>query len=365
MANTSNRGECTLKGPRFVYWRNWIQLAFVVVMNSYFFQWAKGYCVPSLNCWSCPGAIFGCPAGALQHHAGSAPILWGRKAWYAILPLYVVGTIVVFCALFGRMACGWMCPFGWVQDLLTKMRRKHWNIAVPLAVFLVWGTAAVEAGSAIIPFSWEALQHGLALGALVLGLYGLAVVRSRHLKIPKWLGYFRYVVLVVLVGIVPYLTNEPWFCKLCPQGALQGGILQPIFFPELRATIGTMWWIKQAILVAFLVLAVFVRRPFCGAACPLGAIFSLFNRWSVWQTVFDADKCINCLQCVRECPAGIDPRTEVSSHACIGCLECTKCPFDAIHSQPIWASRSDLQTAGVAEISRNSGCLCADEVQED
>jgi len=263
-----------LTKSRWLYRRNWVQIAALLVMNSYFFAWAKGFCVPSLNCWACPGAIFGCPLGAIQNSSISARWTIGAKPWYAIVPFYVIGVLVIFSAIFGRMMCGWICPFGWLQDKLAALRRRHW-------------------------------------------------------RIPKPLRYLRYVLLVVLV--------TPWFCKLCPQGALQGGWLQPIFNPETRALIGTWWWIKQAILVAFILLMIFVKRPFCGAICPLGAIFSLFQRYSLWRIDFDADKCVNCMWCVNECPAGIDPRTEVNNHDCIGCLECTKCPYGAIQSRPIWA----------------------------
>jgi ferredoxin-type protein NapH len=271
-----------LTKSRWLYRRNWVQIAALLVMNSYFFAWAKGFCVPALNCWACPGAIFGCPLGAIQNSSISARWTIGAKPWYAIVPFYVIGVLFIFSAIFGRMMCGWICPFGWLQDKLAALRRRHW-------------------------------------------------------RIPKPLRYLRYVLLVVLVLIVPYLTGTPWFCKLCPQGALQGGWLQPIFNPETRALIGTWWWIKQAILVAFILLMIFVKRPFCGAICPLGAIFSLFQRYSLWRIDFDADKCVNCMWCVNECPAGIDPRTEVNNHDCIGCLECTKCPYGAIQSRPIWA----------------------------
>ncbi len=273
--------ETRLSGPRWIYHRNWVQLAALVVMNSYFFSWAKGFCVPALNCWACPGAIFGCPIGALQHHSIDARWLLGGKPWYAIAPLYVLGVLLVFMALFGRMMCGWICPFGWVQDKLGALRRKHW-------------------------------------------------------RIPRPLGYLRYAVLISLVFIVPYYTGATWFCQLCPQGALEGGWLQPIFAPETRAGIGLWWWIKQAILIGFLVLAVFVRRPFCTTSCPLGAIFSLFHRYSLWRIDYDAQKCVNCMWCVQNCPAGIDPRKELNGHACIGCLECAKCPYDAIQSRPMW-----------------------------
>lgn len=273
-----------LKGPRWLYWRHWVQIAAMVLMNSYFFQWAKGFCVPALNCWSCPGAIFGCPIGALEYSAAEFPngLRYGIP-WYALMPAFTLGTLIVFSAVFGRMMCGWICPFGWLQDVLAKLGPKR---------------------------KWH---------------------------IPRPLRYLRYLVLISLVFVVPYYTGVAWFSKLCPQGALEGGLLVPLFDESVRSAIGTWWYIKQAILVGFLVLFLFVKRPFCGTVCPLGAIFSLFHRYSLWRIDWDEDKCVDCMWCVDACPADIDPRREVNSHDCIGCLECQKCPYGAIQSRPIWA----------------------------
>ena len=153
---------------------------------------------------------------------------------------------------------------------------------------------------------------------------------------PRWLSYGKYVVLVVLVFLVPFFTGESWFSKLCPMGALEGGIPQPLLNHALRAEIGTMWWLKMAILAATIVAAWRWRRPFCASVCPLGAIFALSHRFSAWRLDYDRHKCIDCLYCVNVCPQGLDPRRDLNSHACIGCLECQKCPYEAIYSRPMW-----------------------------
>jgi ferredoxin-type protein NapH len=273
--------------PRWLRYRFWVQLGSLILANSYFLSQAKGFCYPVLNCWSCPSANFACPIGALGNASISARhgLFGGRSVW-AVIPLYVLGTLMFFTAFFGRMMCGWLCPFGWLQEQVARLRRNKWAL-------------------------------------------------------PMWTGYFRYLVLVVLVLIVPYLTGSTWFCKLCPQGALEGGLLQPLLHPVLRAQVQGMWWLKQAILVVTLVAMVFIRRPFCGLACPLGALFSLFHRHSAWRIRYDVTTCTNCEWCVRKCPQGIDPRIELNGHRCVGCLECQKCPWGAIESRPVW--RADAQ----------------------
>ena len=87
----------------------------------------KGVCVPGLNCYSCPGAAGACPIGSLQAVVGGR----GRG-----VPYYVTGSVLLFGALFGRLICGFLCPFGFVQDLLHKIlspkpsvpRRLDWAL---------------------------------------------------------------------------------------------------------------------------------------------------------------------------------------------------------------------------------------------
>lgn len=276
-------------GPRWLYYRGYVQFCSTLLANSYFLRGLKGFCYPVLNCWSCPAANFACPIGALQNasiatHSGLAA---GKPLW-SLLPFYVLGTLVLCSVLLGRMMCGWLCPFGWLQDLMGRLRLQKF-------------------------------------------------------KLPKWTGCIRYGFLVGAVFIIPYYTAEMWFTKWCPQGALQGGIFQPLLHPELRPGMQTMWYVKQGILLATLVAMIFIRRPFCVMICPLGAFFSLFNRWSAWQIKYDSRACTNCMWCVENCPVDIDPRREVDGANCISCLECQKCPYGAIHSQPRWAAQRILR----------------------
>jgi polyferredoxin len=255
--------------PLYLRIRGWVQLATALAVNALFLYDLRHICFPVLNCWACPAASFACPMGALQVSISAM-----RGA--LLLPFYVLGTILAVSAIIGRAMCGWLCPFGFLQDLLARLGR------------------------------------------------------ARH-RMPRAMGYLKYAILIVLGVILPYLTFTPWFCEFCPQGALQGGIFQPLLYPELRDWIGNWWYLKMGILAAFVVAAIFVRRPFCHSFCALGAIFSLCNRFSLLRMHYNRDKCTDCLWCVRACPAGIDPRTDLESNACISCMECAKCPFDAIH----------------------------------
>ena len=101
--------------------RHGVQAVWALLTNSYLLGFAQGkiykgklknLCVPGLNCYSCPGAVGACPIGAMQAVIGS----WNFKSAF-----YVAGFLMFVGALMGRFVCGWLCPFGLVQDLLHKI----------------------------------------------------------------------------------------------------------------------------------------------------------------------------------------------------------------------------------------------------
>ena len=97
--------------------RKLMQLYFALLFNANLKGFAQGsiyrggskqLCVPGLNCYSCPGAVGACPLGALQ----------GAFSAHRRTLFYVGGILLLYGVLFGRMVCGWFCPFGLIQDLL-------------------------------------------------------------------------------------------------------------------------------------------------------------------------------------------------------------------------------------------------------
>ena len=101
--------------------RLWVQVLFTALTNGYLLGFTKGkiyrgpskqVCVPGLNCYSCPGAVGSCPIGSLQAVVGGKDFRF---------PFYVIGFLMIVGSLMGRFVCGWLCPFGLVQDLLHKI----------------------------------------------------------------------------------------------------------------------------------------------------------------------------------------------------------------------------------------------------
>lgn len=113
--------------------RTIVQIIFTIFTNGYAYGYLHGKiyqgklkyaCVPGLNCYSCPGAVASCPLGALQ-------ALLNRRGFQ--VPFAMLGFFFVFGSIFGRFICGWLCPFGLVQDLLHKIPvlRKRKRLPFP------------------------------------------------------------------------------------------------------------------------------------------------------------------------------------------------------------------------------------------
>ena len=111
----------------------------------------KGLCVPGLNCYSCPGAIGSCPLGTLQNSLAAMD----RK-----LPFYILGTLLLFGVTLGRTICGFLCPFGFLQELLykiplPKIKKNRFTMALSkvkyavLAVFVIVLPIALKAATRV------------------------------------------------------------------------------------------------------------------------------------------------------------------------------------------------------------------------
>ena len=299
--------------------RPWVQLGFLVLSNSWFTQnVTKAIPCPGLNCYACPLAILSCPIGSLQHFAGVKQI-----------PYYLLGVLGLIGALGGRVACGWFCPFGWLQEQIHRIPVRKWAMRprkraawwILLIVSLVyaagvWGILALESSN------------------LVLGVYLVA-----GFVLYAWLGASRIFGLVGLSLLMPFFTVEPWFSKLCPAGMLEGGIPVTLLDADLRALIGPFYWFKLAILVFFLTWMAVTRRPFCRWICPLGAIWSPFNRCSTLQIRVDQEACIRCNRCQKVCPTEIRIYEDETDVACVRCMQCIdECPVSCIHVDNLLSS---------------------------
>lgn len=238
----------------------------------------KQICVPGLNCYSCPGALGSCPIGSLQAVIGTVKYN---------LSFYVIGLMTLFGVIFGRFICGWLCPFGFFEDLLHKIPSKKIKVSN---------------------------------------------------KINNILKYLKYIILIFFVLLFPMLlVNEfgispPYFCEfICPAGTLGAGIPLVLLNKSLRGAVGYLFAWKMLILIVIIIASIFIYRPFCRYLCPLGAFYSLFNKVSFIKYEIDENKCTSCNACTQKCKMNIQIYKNPNSIECIRCGDCIKtCPTQSI-----------------------------------
>lgn len=249
--------------------RPWVQGFSVLGLNlsfGPFAQWqAKGVCLPVMNCHSCAWAIFGCPIGMLSHYAG-----------YRVFPFLIVGLLLLIGALVGRFFCGWICPFGTLQDWLYR-------------------------------------------------------IRTRKFALPRWAPWIKYAVLALMVFIFPWWWGEltmASFCRWCPPTTVQ--VTLPSLFSNAAVVITPSMAIKLAIAVLVFGACIWVTRFFCRVICPIGAMMALSNHFSLWRVGPMKSRCTSCARCDEACPTQVTPGERLSKnipasrHAdCVVCHDCT------------------------------------------
>ena len=175
------------------------------------------------------------------------------------------------------------------------------------------------------PLSRLPLGLALAVAALLVVLLLDIVIK---ISLPS--NFLKFGILLLVAGVASYLTAEPWFCKLCPQGTFGAGIPLVLWDPvnALRGLVGWLYWVKIGLLLFFIIASIAIKRPFCRVICPIGAIYSLFNKGSLLHLkMADAAVCTNCGVCRKVCPMDIDPHESQNQFECIRCGECTSaCP---------------------------------------
>jgi polyferredoxin len=193
----------------------------------------------------------------------------------------LLAAVLVVALLLRSAFCGWICPLGFLQDLVSNL-------------------------SGVLQKRIPALRHGLA---------SLKKRGARLAVLDRYLRYMKYLVLAWSVGGAAYFgymvfrDYDPWSALL--------SVAEFSFTPGI------------VVLVVTLIASFFIERPWCRYACPLGAASGLLGKFSPVYLKREESACTSCKICTKACPMGLDVHTAttIQSADCITCLECVgACP---------------------------------------
>jgi ferredoxin-type protein NapH len=299
-----------------------------------------GISFPVLGCYFGSGRTVTCPIWQVQAYIFP---LWntgsGYGAYYSMPGIerlaIVFGTVIILSLLFGRLFCGWLCPFGLYMDLLTRIRKvfkkPHLNLSK-------------KTNSALSQFGFIMLTVSMILSVIfgAQAIFGVQLV-SGTASIAYNMGEG---------GDVNNYLQAP-FCLVCPMRPLcilvqmGTGFMNPSYVEELLVNFGgpfyAFGWYVTSINLTILVLVTIgglaYRRFWC-RICPLGGLIGLFStyapfKWvALTRLVKDEIKCTKCGICKRVCPPEVTEMYDkkggdVTDPQCILCARCVEmCPYE-------------------------------------
>lgn len=246
-------------------------VSLVLINLGFLGIFVKHLTFPVFNCYACPWASIGCPIGLLQNFVMNGQV-----------PTYVMGAMGSVFVVVGSAFCGWICPFGFFQDIISFIK----------------------------------------------GLFkknSKKSVKKRNLNI-KSIDYSLITRLIVLLTtlILAITFVDTIFCKLCPVGTIQAA------FPY-QITYGFSYniWLaaRIGILIALIILFFVVSRFWCRYLCPIGALAGPSNKISLLKMYHNGTNCDGCNICKDVCPLDIDVMKDQNSSRCTRCADCVdKCP---------------------------------------
>jgi len=192
----------------------------------------------------------------------------------------VLGLSVFSLAYFGFYREGCVCAIGSVQNVALALAQPTY--AVPLAVMVFFAAPLLFTLLFGRTFCAAVCPHG-ALQDLVLW---------KPVRVPAWLekglGVIPYVYLGA--GVLFAATGSGFIiCRYDP------------FVPIFRVT-GSFGILLVG--AGFLLVGLFVGRPYCRFLCPYGALLRLAGKACRWQPRITPDVCTQCQLCADSCPYG-------------------------------------------------------------
>jgi len=267
--------------------------------------------LPVLWTWGYPQNTVGDAFTALQLMFSGWERLTVVFPWLAVASFLVVGVLI------GKSLCGWVCPFGFIQDLIGFVKVKKTEVS-----------PKTHRNMALVKYFIFGIVLFISL------TFSAAKLTGTQRDYERALGIFAY---APFTAINP---AETLFATL-PKGVQSFSIevMEKPVSDVLSKVLDLppLFWVQLFILIGVLVLAAYVPRGWCRYLCPHGAIMAFLNKFSFLGLRRDPVKCVKgeCRECVKACPMMVPilelPWEKFSDPECIYCMKCADaCPHKAI-----------------------------------
>ena len=244
-------------------------------------------------------------------------------------------AIVALTLVFGRVFCGWICPFGTLHHFFAWIFPSRYGK----------GSSRVEANKT---HGWQAVKYYLMWGFLAAALAGSAI--------GGLLDPICVAVRAIGLGVIPALqylgihgNNAVASSNVrALQTAADGtqDILAQQIWTANQSYYHQTWFIVF-FLVAILFMNRFIPRFWCRALCPLGAFLGVMSRFALFGMEKDHSKCTDCNLCLVNCQGADSPQGGVKHRQdeCHMCLNCeSACPEDVIKFRFLPNRKGTIQT---------------------
>ena len=231
--------------------------------------------------------------------------------WIGIASFLIVGILI------GKSMCGWVCPFGFVQDIIGFFRRQQTDLSLRTHQTMVYVKYVVLAITLFIVVTFSGSELAGASGGYSSSLGLLAYAPFTALSPAE-----------TLFAAVPTLVHNFAVNILSSQGV---NVLGSI------SSLSALFWVQFGIMVLVLGFVFYVPRSWCRYFCPHGAIMAVMNNFSFIGLKREPTKCekAGCGFCVQVCPTRVPildlPWEKFSHPECIYCMRCADaCEHGAI-----------------------------------
>lgn len=306
---------------------------------------------PGLHCDYCPLSPWGCPIGMSQRAIAGLGMVPAGGAVIGGLGL-MIAAVIAYGVSLGRAWCGWVCPFGTINDIAgwaggskAVSRIPSMRLAlIPIIIFSMFFFVAGLRWNARLPIAENFFGEGRFFYSIAtIGIFVVLTGLALWLYKKRALSFFKYSVLLVIIALSA-AWSDSFFCYICPANALEADI------PGVAANTNPLSLSNYIYIMSFALVLVgmlLVMRFWCRFLCPFGAFLAIFNRLSLFGLKHNPEFCGFCKsECTQSCPMGMvvvkkQKLNNESAGDCVRCGECIKsCPNSALSFKFGWLKKS-------------------------